>query len=75
MPNPDPEELADRLDRLEQAMQERTDQLAEEVSQTREDWEQKRADPSVPGAPPREGDDDGGEDAESPADQGDDAAS
>jgi predicted nucleic acid-binding Zn-ribbon protein len=40
------EELEDELDE----MQERTDRLEEEISDTREDWEAKKRDPSVPGA-------------------------
>ena len=36
----------DRVDEL----QEQSDKLAEEISDVREDWERKQADPAVPGA-------------------------
>jgi hypothetical protein len=36
----------DRTDEL----QERSDKLAEEIADVREDWERKQADPAVPGA-------------------------
>ena len=48
----DPEKLAAELDAQAEDMQRRNDQLGDEVAQTREDWERKRRDPSVPGAPP-----------------------
>jgi hypothetical protein len=54
MPATDPEELAQRLDREVEDMQRHTDRLGHEVAETREDWEHKRSDPSVPGAPPKE---------------------
>jgi hypothetical protein len=47
----DYEELADRLDEEAEAMQRRSEQLGDEAGQAREDWERKRADPNVPGAP------------------------
>ncbi|HWH46061.1 MAG TPA: hypothetical protein VNT32_15175 [Thermoleophilaceae bacterium] len=33
-------------------MQERVDELGEEIEEVREDWERKQEDPSVPGAQP-----------------------
>ena len=33
-------------------LQERSDQLGEEIADAREDWERKKADDSVPGTPP-----------------------
>jgi hypothetical protein len=33
-------------------MEERSDRLEDEIAETRADWERKRADDSVPGAPP-----------------------
>ena len=45
--------LDDELDE----MQERSTQLGEEISETRKDWEAKKADDSVPGTPPASADD------------------
>ncbi len=52
MSESDHEQLADRLEQEAQDMQGRSDQLGEELAETREDWEAKRADPRIPGAPP-----------------------
>jgi chromosome segregation ATPase len=42
------DELADEADKLERENK----RLQEEISDARQDWERKRADPGVPGAPP-----------------------
>jgi hypothetical protein len=44
-------------------LEERSKQLGEEINDVREDWERKRADDGVPGAPPPEktGDEGGSE--------------
>ena len=44
-----------REDELDE-MAERSEQLGEEISDAREDWERKKSDDSVPGAPPPDGD-------------------
>ncbi len=54
---------ADDLERELDQMQERSDRLEEEIGDTREDWERKKADPAVPGALP---DDDDGDDEPPP---------
>lgn len=62
MPNEEPEKLADELERAVDQMQERSERLGKKTKATREEWQQKRADPKVPGAlepqneegPPRE---------------------
>ena len=41
---------ADDLERELNQMQERSDRLEQEIGDTREDWERKKRDPSVPGA-------------------------
>jgi hypothetical protein len=41
---------ADRLDSEVDELQARSDELGEEISDAREDWERKQADDSVPGA-------------------------
>lgn len=45
------EERADELERELDEMEERSERLDDEVSDAREDWERKKGDPSVPGAP------------------------
>jgi hypothetical protein len=50
---------ADELERELDKMQERTDDLEEEIGDARDDWERKKADPGVPGAVPDEDDDAG----------------
>jgi hypothetical protein len=44
------EQQADRLDDEAEEMQKRSEQLGDEISDVREDWERKKADDSVPGA-------------------------
>ena len=51
------DERADELEREAEDMQERTDRLEDEIGDVREDWERKKGDSKVPGAP-----DDGGGD-------------
>ena len=41
---------ADELERDLGEMEERSERLEDEISDARKDWEQKQADPSVPGA-------------------------
>ena len=43
---------ADELARESDDMEERSERLEDEISDAREDWEAKKADDSVPGAPP-----------------------
>jgi hypothetical protein len=48
------DDLSDDADRLEQD----SERLGEEIAEVRQDWERKRADEGVPGAPPRHEDTD-----------------
>jgi glyoxylase-like metal-dependent hydrolase (beta-lactamase superfamily II) len=48
----DHEGLANELERETDALQRESDKLDQEIADTRADWEAKRNDPSVPGAPP-----------------------
>ena len=41
---------ADELARQADEMQERSERLEHEIDETREEWERKKRDPSVPGA-------------------------
>ena len=45
--------LADEMDHEAGRMEQQSEQLEDEISDVREDWERKRADERVPGAPPR----------------------
>jgi hypothetical protein len=49
--HPEPEPERDVED-----MEERSERLEEEIEETREDWERKKSDSGVPGAPPDDGD-------------------
>jgi hypothetical protein len=42
--------MTEKPEREVDEMQDRSDRLKEEIADTREDWERKKADPSVPGA-------------------------
>jgi len=56
MAESDHEEIADRLEDESDALERHVRELEGEIEQTRDEWERKRADPSVPGAPtPEEG--------------------
>ena len=50
--DPDAEELAERLDQEIGQLATEGERVDKQVSKAREDWERKRADPGVPGAPP-----------------------
>lgn len=49
----DPDRLADELAGEADHMQQRSEELQERITGVRDDWERKRADEGVPGAPPR----------------------
>jgi hypothetical protein len=49
------QEQAERLEREADAMQKQSDRLAEDIGDAREDWEAKKRDEHVPGAPTPEG--------------------
>ena len=53
------EERADALEREVDDMEERAERLEDDIGEARKDWERKKRDPSVPGAPTDgEGDED-----------------
>jgi hypothetical protein len=69
MSDKDPKELADRVEREGDELERRSEELEGRIKAVGEDWERKRADQSVPGAPPPERSDepegsDDGDDAE-----------
>ena len=52
------DERAQDLEQQLDEMEERSKRLEDEVSDARDDWESKKADSGVPGAPPDGGSDD-----------------
>ena len=61
----DYQELADDLDHEADRLQHEGDRLGEHIADTKQDWEQKRADDGVPGAnAPEPGEASGSESAE-----------
>ncbi len=66
MPEQDPHKLVNQLEQEADDLGRESQELKREVEETREDWQRKRADESIPGAPPPAGRDEGPEDA--PAD-------
>lgn len=61
----DPDQLADQLQHETGELQQRSEQLGDQISDVRDDWEAKRSDEGVPGAVPRTED----SDREQPGDQ------
>jgi hypothetical protein len=48
----DHEGLANELERESDALKRENDKLGQDIADARDDWESKRNDPSIPGAPP-----------------------
>lgn len=74
MTDEDPGRLADQREREADELARRSDKLKDDVSDVRQDWQQKRASEGVPGAVPEEGgksdpDEESGEEAESPEEE------
>jgi hypothetical protein len=57
MADTDPQRLADQREREVDQLQQRSDELASEVSDVSQDWHRKRSDQGVPGAQPHDRDD------------------
>jgi hypothetical protein len=55
--------LTEEPERELDEMQERSDRLEEEIGAVREDWERKKQDSSIPGAPGDRDESDGDDDA------------
>jgi hypothetical protein len=64
----DPKELADQLEHDADELKRHSEELGRWTEDVSQDWERKRSDPGVPGAPPPA---EGEEDA--PADRGDES--
>jgi hypothetical protein len=56
MAEKDPGKLADNLEQEADELEQRSDKLEEEAEDVAQEWERKRSDPNVPGAPPRQED-------------------
>lgn len=73
MPDTDPQRLANQREREVDQLQQRSDELASEVSDVSQDWHRKRSDENVPGAQPHDvddaGEDSSGLEAESDEDE------
>jgi hypothetical protein len=57
----DPDKLADELEHEAAQLQEQSEKLHGDVAEVREDWERKRRDQNVPGAPEPTDSSEGGE--------------
>jgi hypothetical protein len=53
----DPHKLADELARAADKVERESAELKDNIDEARQDWQRKRADGGVPGAPPPEGGD------------------
>jgi hypothetical protein len=58
MTETDPGELADHLEEEADDLEQRSKKLEEKTEDVAQDWERKRSDEGVPGAPPPAGDED-----------------
>jgi hypothetical protein len=58
MAETDPGKLADHLEDEADELEQRSTKLKQETEDVAQDWERKRSDPGVPGAPAPEGEDD-----------------
>ena len=52
MTETDPGKLADHLEREADELEQHSEELEQQTEDASQDWQRKRADPSVPGAPP-----------------------
>jgi hypothetical protein len=68
----DPEQLAGKLEQEADELERQSDRVEGEIAETRSDWERKRRDESIAGAPPPErNDEDEGDDEGEGEDEGD----
>jgi hypothetical protein len=74
MPETDPEGLADKLEQKADDMERASERLERETDDVAQDWERKRADDSVPGAPPRSEDEQDEPPTGAPSGKGEDEA-
>ena len=74
MAETDPEGLADRLEHEADDLEHRSEALGQQTKDVSQEWERKRSDPAVPGAPPpeEEDEDEGAPPTGAPSGKGDD---
>ena len=68
----DPEGLADRLEDEAHDLEHRNQELGQQTEDVAQEWERKRSDPAVPGAPPPVEDEDRAPPTGAPTGKGDD---
>ncbi len=51
-PETDADRLADELEQEANDLERRSEELGQRIEEASQEWERKRSDPSVPGAPP-----------------------
>ncbi|HTU84240.1 MAG TPA: hypothetical protein VMF57_01625 [Solirubrobacteraceae bacterium] len=54
MADSDPKRIADDLERKARDMERRSEELGQRTEEVSREWQRKRSDPGVPGAPPPE---------------------
>ena len=72
MAETDPEGIADRLEDQADDLEQRSEELGEQTRDVSQEWERKRSDPAVPGAPPPAEEGDGAPPTGAPSGKGDD---
>ena len=71
MAETDPEKLADHLEEEADDLKQRSEKLQQETEDVSQDWQRKRSDPGVPGAPQPREDEDDAPPTGAPSDKGD----
>ena len=62
------DKLADQMEREGDQVEQRAAELGDQISDVRDDWQRKRSDEGVPGAPPPKGDASESDERDEPAD-------
>ena len=71
MAEKDPDKLADHLEEEADDLERRSEKLEEKTGDVAQEWERKRSDPNVPGAPPRAEDEEDAPPTGAPSGKGD----
>ena len=72
MAETDPEGLANHLEDEVDDLEQRSQELGQQTEDVSQEWERKRSDPAVPGAPPPADEEDGAPPTGAPSGKGDD---
>lgn len=70
--HPNHEKLADDLEQQADDLERHSDELQQRTEEASQDWQRKRRDQNVPGAPPPSEDEDGESSTDTPPAQGED---